>query len=308
MSNQEKNEQEQNEKALSPAAADGTDYDPEKELEKHRGIKMRLIDGVKGFIIGATMSVPGASGGTMAILLGIYDDIIGAVSALRRSFKKSFFFLLTLFIGGFLGLLCITKPMEYLLEHFQYPTLFFFAGAILGGVPLLCRQSRVKKFSAGVIGWPILGAAIVIGIWALEFIPGFAFEYNPGSGLKDYLILFLIGLICSAGFVLPGISTSFLFVLFGIYEEMLAAVSGFDIKFIFSLGLGMLIGAVVVAKILDKLMTKYTRQSFLTMLGFVLGSLVAVIPGVPQGWNILWCVLTLAAGFLAIYFPSRHEN
>ena len=148
---------------------------------------------------------------------------------------------------------------------------------------------------------------IVIGIWALEFIPGFAFEYNPGSGFKDYLILFLIGLICSAGFVLPGISTSFLFVLFGIYEEMLAAVSGFDIKFIFSLGLGMLIGAVLVAKLLDKLMARYTQQSFLTMLGFVLGSLVAVIPGVPQGWNILWCILTLAAGFCAIYFPSRSE-
>lgn len=307
MSNSTNNEQEQNGKPVSAAGPEGTGYDPEKELEKHTGVKMRLIDAVKGFIIGATMSVPGASGGTMAILLGIYDDIIGAVSALRRSFKKSFFFLLTLFIGGFLGLLCITKPMEYLLEHFEYPTLFFFAGAILGGVPLLCRQSRVKKFTPGVIGWPVLGAAIVIGIWALELF-GLKFEYNAGGGLKDYLILFLIGLICSAGFVLPGISTSFLFVLFGIYEEMLAAVSSFDIKFIFSLGLGMLIGAVLVAKLLDKLMTRYTQQSFLTMLGFVLGSLVAVIPGVPQGWNILWCVLTLVAGFLAIYFPSRHEN
>ncbi len=307
MSNSKNPEQEQNESPVTALEAEGTGYDPEKELERHTGVKMRVIDAVKGFVIGATMSVPGASGGTMAILLGIYDDIIGAVSALRRSFKKSFLFLLTLFIGGFLGLLCITKPMEYLLEHFQYPTLFFFAGAILGGVPLLCRQSRVKKFSPGVIGWPVLGAVIVIGIWALEFIPGFAFEYNPGSGFKDYLILFLIGLICSAGFVLPGISTSFLFVLFGIYEEMLAAVSGFDIKFIFSLGLGMLIGAVLVAKLLDKLMARYTQQSFLTMLGFVLGSLVAVIPGVPQGWNILWCILTLAAGFCAIYFPSRSE-
>lgn len=301
------NHHEENVNPVSPVQPDGTGYDPEKELERHAGVKMRLIDAVKGFIIGATMSVPGASGGTMAILLGIYDDIIGAVSSLRRNFKKSFLFLFVLFIGGFLGLLCITKPMEYLLEHFQYPTLFFFAGAILGGVPLLCRQSQVKKFSAGVIGWPVLGAAIVIGIWALEFIPGFAFAYNPGGGFKDYLILFVIGLVCSAGFVLPGISTSFLFVLFGIYEEMLAAVSSFDIKFIFSLGLGMLIGAVLVAKLLDKLMAKYTRQSFLTMLGFVLGSLVAVIPGVPQGWNILWCILTLVAGFCAIYFASRNE-
>lgn len=306
MSNSNYNEQERTPQG-QPLPETEKAYDPEKELEKHAGVKMRVIDAVKGFIIGATMSVPGASGGTMAILLGIYDDIIGAVSALRRNFKKSFFFLLTLFIGGFLGLLCITKPMEWLLENFRFPTLFFFAGAILGGVPLLCRQSRVKKFTPGVIGWPLLGAVVVIGIWALEFIPGFAFAYNPGGGFKDYLILFLIGLICSAGFVLPGISTSFLFVLFGIYEEMLAAVSSFDIKFIFSLGLGMLVGAILVAKLLDKLMAKYTRQSFLTMLGFVLGSLVAVIPGMPQGWDILWCVLTLAGGFCAIYFPSRSE-
>lgn len=306
MSNSNYNEQERTPQGQPLPEAEKA-YDPEKELEKHAGVKMRVIDAVKGFIIGATMSVPGASGGTMAILLGIYDDIIGAVSALRRNFKKSFFFLLTLFIGGFLGLLCITKPMEWLLENFRFPTLFFFAGAILGGVPLLCRQSRVKKFTPGVIGWPLLGAVVVIGIWALEFIPGFAFAYNPGGGFKDYLILFLIGLICSAGFVLPGISTSFLFVLFGIYEEMLAAVSSFDIKFIFSLGLGMLVGAILVAKLLDKLMAKYTRQSFLTMLGFVLGSLVAVIPGRPQGWDILWCVLTLAGGFCAIYFPSRSE-
>lgn len=306
MSNSNHNEQEREPQGQPLPEAEKA-YDPEKELEKHAGVKMRVIDAVKGFIIGATMSVPGASGGTMAILLGIYDDIIGAVSALRRNFKKSFFFLLTLFIGGFLGLLCITKPMEWLLENFRFPTLFFFAGAILGGVPLLCRQSRVKKFTPGVIGWPLLGAVVVIGIWALEFIPGFAFAYNPGGGFKDYLILFLIGLICSAGFVLPGISTSFLFVLFGIYEEMLAAVSSFDIKFIFSLGLGMLVGAILVAKLLDKLMAKYTRQSFLTMLGFVLGSLVAVIPGMPQGWDILWCVLTLAGGFCAIYFASRSE-
>lgn len=304
MSNQDHNTPEQEAKAVS---VEKSAYDPEKELERHTGVKMRLIDAFKGFVIGATMTVPGASGGTMAILLGIYDDLIGAVSSLRRNFKKSVLFLFVLCIGGFLGLLCITHPLKWLLTNVEFPTLFFFAGAILGGVPLLCRQSRVKKFSAGVIGWPVLGAAIVIGIWALEQF-GLKFEYNPGSGIVDYLILFAIGLISSAGFVLPGISTSFLFVLFGIYEEMLDAVQNFDVLFIGSLGLGLVLGAIVVAKILDKLMTKYTQQSFLAMLGFVLGSLVAVIPGIPQGWNILWCVLTLAAGFCAIYFTSRKEG
>ena len=197
--------------------------------------------------------------------------------------------------------------MEQLLEHFRFPTLYFFTGVILGGVPLLCRQAQVKRFTPGVIGWPVIGAAVVIGIWALEFV-GIKFEYSPGSGFQDYLILFAIGLISAAGFVLPGISTSYLFLLFGIYDEMLAAVQTFDIKFIFSLGMGILIGSVIVVKILDKLMTRYTTQSFLTMLGFVLGSLVAVVPGIPQGLDILWCIIALAAGFLVIYFTSKKEG
>ena len=111
--NQENNgystpENEPPEKEAAAGEASAGSYSPERELAKHSGIKMRLIDGFKGLIIGATMSVPGASGGTMAILLGIYDDMIGAVSSLRRNFKKSFLFLLVLLIGGFIGLLCMT--------------------------------------------------------------------------------------------------------------------------------------------------------------------------------------------------------
>lgn len=285
------------------------DYTPEQELEKHKGIWMRIKDVVKGFVIGASMLVPGVSGGTIAILLGIYDDIIGAVSSVRKHFKKSVLFLFTVAIGGGIGVILLSKPMEWLAGNFASQMMFLFTGAVIGSVPMICRQAKVKKFSPGVIGYPIIGAAVVI---AIGFIPEALITYTPGGSALNYLLVFVIGLVVSAGFVLPGISLSFLLLVFGLYDDMLTALKpeSFDLGFLIPLGLGLLVGAVIIAKILDKLLRDHTQGTFLVILGFVLGSIYGMVTKAPPvGYiNMIYCVITFFVGFGVIYLVSRKEK
>ena len=100
-------------------------------------MKELFLTAAKGAVIGGTMLIPGVSGGSMAMMMGIYDKLIMAVSNFRKDMKKHFFFLLWFCIGAGLGMLIIARPLLHLLEVFPYPTQFFFIGAVVGCVPII---------------------------------------------------------------------------------------------------------------------------------------------------------------------------
>ena len=110
-------------------------------------LKQFSFTAIKGLVIGGTMLVPGVSGGSMAMILGIYQKLISAISSFWENKKKNLIFLLLFSAGAVLGMVLFAKPLLRLIDTFPLPTMYFFIGAVAGGVPMICRQAEIKAFS-----------------------------------------------------------------------------------------------------------------------------------------------------------------
>ena len=164
----------------------------------------KLILALKGLVVGATMLVPGVSGGTMAMLLGVYDRLVSSVSSFMSAKRASFIFLALFALGGGAGMLLFAKPILGVIEAWPRPAGWFFLGAVAGGVPLMLRKSRVRQFNWRVPVYIALGAALVCGIGAL---PEGLFT-TEAEGFSGALLLGAAGLLAAVSLVLPGISVS----------------------------------------------------------------------------------------------------
>ncbi|MBQ8549625.1 MAG: DUF368 domain-containing protein [Lachnospiraceae bacterium] len=266
------------------------------------------------------MTVPGVSGGTMAILVGIYDRLIGAVSGLipkngnrkvcwkeyRKTALHNLLFLTVFLLGAGLGMLLFAKVISGLLEQ---PVAggyvrFFFLGAVAGGIPLILSSAKVKKFSVWLILLPVIGAGLVYG---LTFLPEEMFSLEAAGGLGAFLLKLIGGIILAIALVLPGVSASQMLYTLGIYEELLACIGDFRIVPLIPLGIGTVLGILLITKTLDTLMTKYPKQTFLIIFGFILGSLPELFPRNAEG-NYLLCGVCVAVGFLLAYAIGRRER
>ena len=184
---------------------------------------------IKGIMIGIANIIPGVSGGTMAVSLGIYDRLIGSISGLFREFKKSILFLIPIIIGAGIGIVGFTYAIEYLLDKHTFVTCMAFVGLILGGLPAIFSSMRAKVSSGGVGVFGILAFVI-------------AFAISGGMPLlkesKDALtviavtpgnmgILFILGIVASATMVIPGVSGSMMLMIFGYYYAIINTIKTF---------------------------------------------------------------------------------
>lgn len=261
-----------------------------------------LITIIKGAIIGGTMLVPGVSGGTMAMTLGIYNDLISSISNIRQWKRRDLIFLTLFILGAAVGMLILANPILTLIERFPKPTIFFFLGAVAGAIPMIWRHSQVTKVAAKHIVYIIFGAAIMV---ALSYIPTELIHTNSTNGILWFLLLMLAGFISAVAFILPGISFSYFLLLLGLYDSTMQAISELDIPFLLPLVIGLAIGILIATKLLDKAMKIYPHATYLIILGFVIGSLIEAFPGVPMGIEWLVCIATASVGFGAIMLLSR---
>ncbi|MGB4985481.1 MAG: DUF368 domain-containing protein [Erysipelotrichaceae bacterium] len=250
---------------------------------------------IKGLVVGATMLVPGVSGGSMAMILGIYQKLIQSVNNILNNFKKSFLFLTIFSLGGLLGVFLLANPISYLLNKYNLIMLYFFIGCVIGGIPLMIKESKVKKIGIKEIIFIIVGIFLVL---AISYLP-------KGSGNSSILYLLITGIILAIGLVLPGISVSYLMLVLGIYNMVLSAISSINLVIIIPLGVGVLLGILLTTKVLGLLMEKFPQITYLIILGFILGSIYEIFPGVPLGLNIIWCLVSCLLGVTTIYYLSR---
>lgn len=271
-------------------------------------MKEKIITFFKGMWIGGTMTVPGVSGGSMAMILGIYGNIINAVGAFTKNIRKNIIFLLCLGIGGLLGILLFSKYIVIpLMEHYPTPTGYFFLGAIVGGIPIIIKTANVTKFNLSVIIYPVIG---MIPILLLALMPDGFFAFGEGFGIRECAVQILGGVFVAVAFVLPGISLSQVLLMMGIYEKLMLAVGNLDFKTIFSftpLFFGIIIGTLLVAKIMNIAIEKFPQKTYLTVFGFLLASVPELIfsIGFPVGTEIPICILTALSGFAFIYFLQK---
>lgn len=263
--------------------------------------KTVLVDMAKSYVVGATMTVPGVSGGSMAMILGIYDKLIGAVPELLSSnFKRAFIYLFLCGSCGLLGAVSASPLLEYLLTSFYSIVMFFFIGAVIGSIPDIIRKSLITSRNWPCIFYSLIGVVVVL---LISYIPG---DYIR-LGESSFFIQILCGIAVSIGFVLPGISTTYLLVVLGLYESILTHLSSLDFIPLIPLALGVIIGTFLLTGLLKKAMEGYPSVTFPIILGFMAGSVYEVFPPLAEGWNILFPLLSFVAGFSLIFFVCKEE-
>lgn len=253
-----------------------------------------LKDMVKGMFIGIANIIPGVSGGTIALSMGIYDKLIGAVSNFLKDWKKSVLTLLPILIGCGIGLIGFTFAIEYLLSEHTFVTCMTFIGLILGGLPVLIRQlgKKLRARGGGIGASGILAFLILFAFAILLPLMGSDQEVlktlNPTPGL--ILIMFLIGIIASATMVIPGVSGSLVLMILGYYygiiesiKSFLEALKALDIPalthgflILAPFGIGILLGIFLIAKLITFLFEKYGVQTYCAILGLILSSPFAI--------------------------------
>jgi len=263
----------------------------------------------KGFAMGTTDLVPGVSGGTIALLLGIYDDFIRSVSGLfSKRFWESLKFLIPIGLGMVIAIGLLSKVINYLLSAHTVPTMFFFVGLIGGIIPYLLKTSRYRTtFGVAHYGLVILGIAIIVVITLLnsgDKHAGESLSLSTGHIIK----YFIAGVCASSAMLLPGISGSFMLLVFGVYGTVMYAISEFisfnfaAIPVLITVGLGVVCGFLFSSKLIQYLLTHYTYLMYAVIIGFVVGSLYAVFPGLPSSWGIwIISIVTLILGFIISY-------
>lgn len=265
--------------------------------------KKTILTSSKGLLIGASMLVPGVSGGTMAIILGIYDELISSINNFFKDFKKSFFFLMQFCIGAGIGFVLFARLISTALDKYELPMMYLFIGAILGGIPLLIKQTEIKKDNKKQIVFGAIAGLLGLGlVLALERLPESSVEFGASITPKLLAMQVITGFIIAIALVLPGISTSHMLLVLGMYPAFLSALENpFDnILFLGFLGVSVVIGVFVITRPLELAMKKYPQLTYCAIIGFVAGSVITVFPGFPTGIEILICAITLALGCFAI--------
>ncbi len=280
-------------------------------------LKGNLAIILKGFVIGSSMSVPGVSGGTMAILLGIYDKLIGSISNFLKDLKGNILFLMKFCLGAAAGIGSLAFVIEWLLGRFPLPVSFFFLGAVIGGIPALYKKTKESEMKLSSAIYFLIGLVVVI---AIGFIPVGNFDIGSGSGFIHYLMVLGTGIIIALALVLPGISTSHMLLVLGMYDAMIAAITEFNLVYIGIIGISTVIGIFLITKPIEWTLNKFPHQTYCMIIGFVLGSTSEIfrdkiIPAIPANGDLSWWVpsviisiITFVLGYFAILYLSRFSN
>lgn len=274
--------------------------------QKNEGLRGSLLTFCKGMVVGGTMLVPGVSGGSMAMILGVYDRLVSSVSSFFKHKRESFLFLVTFALGGGIGMLLFANPLLSLIGLWRRPMLYFFLGAVIGSIPMICREAKIKRFDWRQPLYVVIGILIVSAIGLLP--SDMAANSEMQAGVVSFLWLLAAGFIAAVALVLPGISVSYLLLMLGLYDETMKAIGDLYFPFLIPLGLGLALGVILTTKILETAMNRYPQGTYLIILGFMLASVAEIFPGIPSGWGWLSCPLMLAAGFVVIWLISRLEG
>lgn len=246
-----------------------------------RTLKDYIVISLKGTAMGAADVVPGVSGGTIAFISGIYEELLSSISNInlglfktlrKEGFKKAWVqlngnFLLSLLLGIFVSIVSLAKVIKYLLEHEPVLLWSFFFGLVLASVIYVAKQ--ITKWNIVTIVVMVLGAALAYYITTLD--PMVSENSSPW-------FLFLAGAIAICAMILPGISGAFILVLLGAYKPVLAAVNDRDYKIIALIGLGAVIGLLSFSRVLKWLFKHYKNYTLAVLTGFIIGSLNKIWP------------------------------
>lgn len=241
-----------------------------------------IILAIKGFFIGLANVIPGVSGGTLALTLGIYEKLIECISHFFKNLKENIKFILPIGIGAVIAILSLSHLISFCLDNYVLPTILFFIGAILGGLPMLIKKVSGHKITISNIIIFLITSGIIILLLFLNSETEVSFQ---NMNIIDYLLLFVVGVVASATMVIPGVSGSAVLMTIGYYKPILNIVKnltdfsslGSNLAILIPFGLGVLVGILLIAKILEFLFKNFEVKTYYGVLGFIVASIIAIL-------------------------------
>jgi putative membrane protein len=249
------------------------------------GDVLKLI--IKGGFIGIANIIPGVSGGTMAVILGIYEDLIEAIGNFitRKEKRKEYLlFLLKVFIGAGISIIIFSWLMDYLLTYYESFTYLFFIGLIAGSLPAIYKTHSNMDLNVPSVITFLAGFSLVIFL-SISFPEQHTDSTRIAVSSTNFWkggILFFAGILSGGSMIVPGISGSFILVLLGQYHTVIRAVKNVNVVLLLFLGTGIAIGIWVFAKLMDILLKKYPKETFYFIIGLVCASLYPIFPALPE--------------------------
>jgi len=278
-------------------------------------MKKNILLVIKGFIMGIANIIPGVSGGTLALILGIYEDFIGAISHFFSNLKKNICFLIPIAIGMLLAIASLSRVIDYSYKHFPIPTSLFFVGLVLGGIPMLVGKVRGKKEVKQASSYVIFALTflLVMVMACSDFIFGEGLKVSfTNMGLVQYLLLFIVGVVAAATMVIPGVSGSLVLMLLGYYYPVLTVIKectklqnlGSNIIILGVFGVGVLLGIVLISKLIEFLFQKYETKTYFGVLGFIVASILAIPISTLLSIKVTFSVIQILIGIVFLVIGS----
>ena len=272
---------------------------------------------LKGFIMGIANIIPGVSGGTLAIILGIYEKLINILSCLWKNIKENLKFLIPLFLGMGIAIIAGSYVIDWGLTNFPIATTMFFIGLVIGGIPFIYAKVHKKYSVINVIIFLVIAAAVIlISLWSMDRV----ISLNK----IDFLLvirLFFVGVAAAATMIIPGISGSLVLMNLGYYEGIISAIKGLtdlnqfghNFCILLPFGIGVIVGLVLVARLIKWLLKKFPIQSYFGILAFVLASIVSIILKIDAtdfvvSEFILGFVLLIGGAFVTFSLAQYDKN
>jgi putative membrane protein len=246
-----------------------------------------------GFFLGIAVIAPGVSGSVMAVMMGIYDELITIISNPFKNFKTNFIFLFPMGIGGVVSVVSLIQVLKIMFERYPIPAFLLFFGLIGGSLPTIFREANEngfkKKYLFGIVAAFIFAAGV--GLIARS-------KVTLHSGLNDAIYLPISGGIAGMMSMIPGMSISMILMTLGVYSKLLHAAASFQIMTIAPVGICFILGMFLFSRITKFVFDKYRNFAYFMVFGFVLGTLISIFPGIPKDlFNWILSIITISLGF-----------
>lgn len=236
-----------------------------------------IILALKGIAMGIANAIPGVSGGTIAVITKIYDELLESITPNIKKLIKNIPFLLPVGIGMIIGILLAAKVLAFLFETYNVPTQLFFMGIILGSMPMIYQEAtREKKLQPINIIPFLIGAGIMIGMFFIrtDNISSVDSSLTIGNAVLFVLAAFL----AAVAMIIPGISGALVMKILGAYDAAIMALNDMNIPVILLFAVGAIVGIFVAAKVISMLLKKFRKETYCIIAGLIIGSVPSVFP------------------------------
>lgn len=236
-----------------------------------------IILALKGIAIGIANAIPGVSGGTIAVITKIYDELLESITPNIKKLIKNMPFLLPVGIGMVIGILLAAKVLAFLFETYNVPTQLFFLGIILGSMPMIYKEAtREKKLQPINIIPFLIGAGIMIGMFFVR--TDNISSVDSSLTLGNAVLFVLAAFLAAVAMIIPGISGALVMKILGAYDAAIMAVNDMNIPVILLFAVGAIVGIFVAAKVISMLLKKFRKETYCIIAGLIIGSVPSVFP------------------------------